>query len=67
MQQWLSSNAALGETLWFIILLELFIIFFIFKLFFFRYTLKNRYAAPEERANHEIEHLTNTEINDGTH
>jgi hypothetical protein len=56
-----------GKTLWFIILLKLFVMFFIFKLLLFRDTLKSRYAALEDRANHTIEQLTNTKLNDGTH
>ncbi len=46
-----------GRTLWIIILLKLFIMFAILKLFFFRDTLKNKYSTDEERANHVIEEL----------
>ncbi|TAJ12275.1 DUF4492 domain-containing protein [Marinilabiliaceae bacterium JC017] len=48
-----------ARTLWLIILLKLFIMFVVFKLFFFRDTLKSRYTTDEERANHVIEQLTN--------
>lgn len=48
-----------ARTLWLIILLKLFILFVVFKLFFFRDTLKSRYTTDEERANHVIEQLTN--------
>ncbi|MBK3517898.1 DUF4492 domain-containing protein [Carboxylicivirga marina] len=46
-----------ARTLWVIILVKLFIMFAILRLFFFRDTLKNRYDTDEERANHVIEEL----------
>ncbi|MBI9064194.1 MAG: DUF4492 domain-containing protein [Marinilabiliaceae bacterium] len=46
-----------GRTMWIIILLKLFIMFAVFKLFFFRDTLKNRYTTDEERAQHVLEEL----------
>nr|WP_319400022.1 DUF4492 domain-containing protein [uncultured Carboxylicivirga sp.] len=46
-----------GRKLWIIILIKLFIMFAILKLFFFRDTLKNRYSTEEERANHVLEEL----------
>nr|WP_321450448.1 DUF4492 domain-containing protein [uncultured Carboxylicivirga sp.] len=46
-----------GRKLWIIILIKLFIMFAILKLFFFRDTLKNRYNTEEERANHVLEEL----------
>lgn len=46
-----------ARTLWIIILVKLFIMFAVLRLFFFRDTLKNRYATDEERANHVIEEL----------
>jgi len=46
-----------ARTLWMIILVKLFIMFAVLKLFFFRDTLKNRYTTDEERANHVIEEL----------
>nr|WP_286008535.1 DUF4492 domain-containing protein [Barnesiella viscericola] len=49
----------LGKTLWAIILIKLFIIFFILKLFFFPNILKTEFDTDEERANAVIENLTN--------
>lgn len=46
-----------GRTLWMIILIKLFIMFAVLRLFFFRDTLKNKYTSDEERANHVIEEL----------
>jgi len=46
-----------ARTLWVIILVKLFIMFAVLRLFFFRDTLKNRYSSDEERANHVIEEL----------
>jgi len=46
-----------GRTMWIIILLKLFIMFVVFKLFFFRDTLKNKYTTDEERAQHVLEEL----------
>lgn len=46
-----------GRSLWIIVLLKLFIMFFVLKLFFFRDTLKNKFDTDEERANHVIEEL----------
>lgn len=49
----------LGKTLWAIILIKLFIMFFILKLFFFPNILKTEFDTDEERANAVIENLTN--------
>ena len=49
----------LGKTLWAIILIKLFIMFFILKLFFFPNILKTKFDTDEERANAVIENLTN--------
>jgi uncharacterized protein YpmB len=51
-----------ARSIWFIILLKLFIIFVIFKIFFFQNKLKNDFHSDEERADHVIEQLTNTQI-----
>ena len=50
----------LGNTLWLIIILKLFIMFFILRLFFFQPDL-GRYSSDEEKSNHVIENLTQTE------
>ena len=39
-----------GKKLWILILIKLFILFFIFKLFFFPNLLKRDYDSDEERA-----------------
>ncbi|MCU4175781.1 DUF4492 domain-containing protein [Carboxylicivirga sp. N1Y90] len=46
-----------GRTMWIIILLKLFVMFAILKLFFFTDTLKNKYDTDEERAQHVLEEL----------
>jgi len=48
----------LGKKLWAIILIKLFILFFILKLFFFPDILKTNYKTDEERSAHVIEELT---------
>ncbi|MBS2097171.1 DUF4492 domain-containing protein [Carboxylicivirga linearis] len=53
------SMPAWGRNLWVIILIKLFIMFAVLKMFFFRDTLKNRYQTDEERANHVLEELIN--------
>lgn len=50
-------NMALGKTLWAIILIKLFIMFFILRLFFFPNILQQKYDTDEERANQVIENL----------
>lgn len=48
----------LGRTLWRIILLKLFIIFGIIKLFFFPNYLNSHFADDEARARHVLESIT---------
>ena len=50
-------SMTLGKTLWAIILIKLFIMFFILRLFFFPNILQQKYDTDEERANHVIENL----------
>ena len=50
-------NMTLGKTLWAIILIKLFIMFFILRLFFFPNILQQKYDTYEERANQVIENL----------
>jgi len=50
----------LGKTLWLIILVKLFIMFFILRLFFFQPDL-GKYSTDEEKSNQVIENLTKTE------
>ena len=50
---------AWGRTMWAIILLKLFIMFVVLRLFFFQDVMKTRFSNDEERARHVIEHITN--------
>ncbi len=47
-----------SRTLWAIILIKLFVMFVIFRLFFFQNVLKTQFNNDEERANHVIEQIT---------
>lgn len=51
-------NMTLGRTLWAIILIKLFIMFFILKLFFFPDILSTKFNTDEERAEHVGMELT---------
>ncbi|RPH32521.1 MAG: DUF4492 domain-containing protein [Bacteroidales bacterium] len=53
------KSMTLGKTLWVIIIIKLFILFFVLKLFFFPNLLKKNYSTDEERSRHVIEQLTN--------
>lgn len=46
-----------GKTLWLIVVIKLFIMFFILKLFFFKSDL-GKYDKEEQKAGHVIENLT---------
>jgi len=50
---------AWGRTMWAIILLKLFIMFVVLRLFFFQDVMKTQFSDDEERARHVIEHITN--------
>ena len=50
-------SMTLGKTLWAIILIKLFIMSFILRLFFFPNILQQKYDTDEERANQVIENL----------
>ncbi|MEE4255397.1 MAG: DUF4492 domain-containing protein [Bacteroidales bacterium] len=49
-----------GKRLWLIILIKLFIMFAILKLFFFPNYLNTNFDSDEERSDHVIEQLTKT-------
>ncbi|MDA3906266.1 MAG: DUF4492 domain-containing protein [Bacteroidales bacterium] len=49
----------IGKQLWIIILIKLFIMFAILKLFFFPNFLKSKFETDEERSDYVIEQLTN--------
>jgi hypothetical protein len=48
----------LGRTLWAIILIKLFILFFVLKLFFFPNLLKKNFNNDKERSSNVIENFT---------
>ena len=48
----------LGKKLWTIILIKLFVMFVILKLFFFPNYLNTKFATDEEKANYVIEQIT---------
>jgi len=48
-----------GKKLWRIILVKLFIMFAILRIFFFPDLLKRDFSSDEERADHILEQLTN--------
>jgi hypothetical protein len=48
-----------GRTLWTIILIKLFIMFAILKVFFFPDFLKSGFSDDEQRSDYVIEQLTN--------
>ena len=52
-------NMTWGRKLWGIILIKLFIMFAILKLFFFPDILKKEFKDDEERSNHVLEQLIN--------
>ncbi|MGQ1785926.1 MULTISPECIES: DUF4492 domain-containing protein [unclassified Saccharicrinis] len=47
-----------ARSMWFIILIKLFIIFVVFKVFFFQNKLKKDFNTDTERADHVIEQIT---------
>jgi hypothetical protein len=52
------KSMTLGRTLWAIILIKLFILFIVLKLFFFPNYLKNNFSNDRERSTHVIENFT---------
>ncbi len=53
------KSMTVGRTLWAIILIKLFVMFVILKIFFFPNFLKSNFDNDEERSKHVIEQLTN--------
>ena len=49
----------IGKQLWIIIIIKLFIMFAILKLFFFPNFLKSNFDTDQERSDYVIEQLTN--------
>jgi len=54
------KSMTVGRTLWAIILIKLFILFFILKLFFFPNYLKKNFSNDKERGDHVIENFIKT-------
>lgn len=52
-------DMTVGRTLWLIIILKLFIMFFILKLFFFKSDLRD-YDTPQEKGDRVIENILNS-------
>ena len=48
----------LGRKLWAIILIKLFIMFVVFRIFFFKDFLNERFNSKEEKSDYVIEQLT---------
>jgi hypothetical protein len=55
----LGSMPRWGKQVWLVILVKLFVMFFILKLFFFPNFLKSNFKNDGERSNHVLENLTN--------
>ncbi|MDR1056390.1 MAG: DUF4492 domain-containing protein [Prevotellaceae bacterium] len=53
------KSMTIGKTLWLIILIKLFIMFVVLKLFFFPNYLNTNFKTDEERSKHIIEELVN--------
>ncbi len=51
-------SMTIGKTLWIIILIKLFVMFAILKVFFFPNILKRNFKTDEERSKYVIEQLT---------
>jgi hypothetical protein len=48
-----------GKQVWLVILIKLFVMFLILKIFFFPDFLKTHFKNDSERSNHVLENLTN--------
>ncbi len=54
----------LGKTLWAIILIKLFVMFVVLKLFFFPNFLNTHFSTDEEKSEYILESLTKSENHD---
>lgn len=52
------KRMTVGKTLWKIILIKLFVMFAVLKIFFFPNYLKTNFINDQQRADHVIEQLT---------
>ncbi|MGQ8337654.1 DUF4492 domain-containing protein [Sunxiuqinia sp. A32] len=50
-----------GKQVWIVILVKLFVMFVILKIFFFPNFLKTNFDTDEQRSNHVLEKLTETQ------
>lgn len=53
------KSMTVGKKLWIIILIKLFIIFLVFRMFFFPNYLNSNFATDKERSEHVLEQLAN--------
>lgn len=53
------KSMTVGKTLWLIILIKLFIMFVVLRVFFFPNVIKSKFDTQEERSLYVIEQLTN--------
>lgn len=51
-------SMTVGKNLWVIILIKLFVLFVILRLFFFRDFLGSKFTSEKEKSNYVIEQLT---------
>lgn len=56
-------NMTWGKTLWFIILIKLFIMFFVLKLFFFPNLLNANFKTDKEKSDHVSKELVERNYN----
>jgi len=54
------KNMTWGKSVWWVILIKLFVFFFILKLFFFPNLLKTNFSTDEERGSYVLENITNS-------
>ena len=55
-------DMTIGKRLWLIILIKLFIMFAILKIFFFPDFLKSKYSTDQERGDYVLEQLTKPKL-----
>ena len=60
-------SMTIGKNLWIIILIKLFVMFFVLRLFFFPDFLESNFRNDKERSDYVTDQLINPEINDRKH
>lgn len=53
-------SMTVGKKLWMIILIKLFVMFVVLKLFFFKDFLSSKFSTDDQKADYVIESITNT-------